>query len=179
MPGLWDRLSDMLGWTPPEEDDWEEHWEEDEAEESDIWARTELAAASSGESEGWGRKSGREKARIVSLPGRSSEVRSMELAVAEPASFDEVQLIADQLKKDVGVVVNVEQLDRGEARRVVDFLSGTVYALNGEMQQVSAHVVMFVPQQARIQRVRDARRTKSSRSGTTDGKDTEAEEERW
>jgi|GEM_PF-396249 len=167
MAGLWDRLTDILGWAPVDDED---QWMEEEKEEdTDLWASTAHLAASEHESRGFSRARRPEgENRIVSLPGRAGRGREMELAVAEPGGFDEVQDIANRLKKNVGVVVNVEQLDRGEARRVVDFLSGTVYALDGEMQQVSGQVVMFVPQETRISTMGEAERpAKSPRQGTT------------
>lgn len=43
------------------------------------------------------------------------------------------------------MVVNLEYTDRDLSHRIVNFLSGTIYALNGEMHQVGSHVVFFAP----------------------------------
>ena len=45
----------------------------------------------------------------------------------------------------VGVVVNLEKLDKSIASKIFDFLSGSVYALDGSMQQVSAGILLIVP----------------------------------
>lgn len=157
MSGLWERLTEVLGWTPPDEDDLGECWDEEAAALEDEDDMGSWVGDDGMEKHGSGANvnSGRERSRIVSLPGRGGG-KLMQLAVAEPDSFDDVQSVADQLKKQIGVVVNVENLERGEARRVVDFLSGAVYALDGEMQQVSAQVVMFVPRETRIRNLKDA-----------------------
>ncbi len=179
MAGLWDRLTDILGWTPVEE---EEQWmEEEEDEDADFWAGSARLRAEDHETRRHvrtGRDAGSES-RIVSLPGRSSQGREVELAVAEPGGFDEVQDIANRLKKNIGVVVNVERMDRGEARRVIDFLSGTVYALDGEMQQVSGQVVMFVPRETRIQVMGEADRARKSPSRARESGLFDDEEYQW
>lgn len=156
MSGLWERLTEVLGWAPPDEDELDERWDEEAAA---VEGEDDLGSWGDDGMQGQGTdgrmRAGREGSRIVSLPGRGGG-RLVQLAVAQPDSFDDVQSVADQLKKHIGVVVNLESLERGEARRVVDFLSGTVYALEGEMQQVSAQVVMFVPRETRIENLKNA-----------------------
>ncbi len=147
MAGLWERISGVLGWVPPEE----EYIEDDDyhlGDEEDAWEEFEHREPAGEEPREFSRAKGRGPARVVTLPGGAP--KSIRVAVTEPRGFDEVQGIADQLKRRVAVVVNVEKMDRGIARRVVDFLSGTVYSLDGEMQQVSPGVVLFVPREMRI-----------------------------
>ena len=167
--GLWERLSEVLGWVPPEEEA-DEEWDPygDAEEPGDGWD----GKASHTDEQGrfWRGDLRARESRVLSLPKREGGGTLTEVAVAEPASFDDVQAIADRLKRNVGLIVNVEYLGRDDARRVVDFLSGTVYALDGEMQQVSAHVVMFVPRHVSIHTLtesssRSARERKSASSG--------------
>ncbi|MFO7942533.1 MAG: cell division protein SepF [Bacillota bacterium] len=152
MAGLWERLSGALGWIPPEEeyiDEDNEHFDLGDPE--DSWEEYEHREFVDSEEElrDNPRERSRPSARVVSLP--SGKPKSVRVAVTEPRGYEEVQGLADQLKRRVAVVVNVEQLDRGVARRVVDFLSGTVYSLDGEMQQVSSEVVLFVPREMHIE----------------------------
>ena len=67
------------------------------------------------------------------------------IIVVEPRCHDELQGIADHLKNRCSVIVNLEKADIEMARRVVDFMSGTTYALNGSMQKVAKGIFVFVP----------------------------------
>lgn len=81
------------------------------------------------------------KGQVVSLHSQ----RQIKVVVVEPRSYDEVQAIADNLKNRRPVIVNLEQTDPEVGRRVVDFISGTTYALNGSMQKVGNGIFLFVP----------------------------------
>ncbi|MGD8237659.1 MAG: cell division protein SepF [Armatimonadota bacterium] len=64
---------------------------------------------------------------------------------AEPASLDEASLIADKIKEQVPVALNLEELDDALARRIVDFLSGVTYGLDGSMKKVGRAVFLCAP----------------------------------
>ena len=76
--------------------------------------------------------------------------RQMRVVVAEPRAYEEVQGIAENLKNGRPVIVNLEQADGELARRVVDFLSGATFALNGNMQKVGHGIFLFVPRHVDI-----------------------------
>jgi cell division inhibitor SepF len=97
---------------------------------------------------------------LVSLPGG----RSMRLVVAEPRSFDEVQPIADQIKERRPVVINLESVDKETGQKFLNFLSGTIYALDGSMQRVSTSIFLFAPANVEIA-LRDAERDDAARHG--------------
>ncbi|WP_031513474.1 cell division protein SepF [Desulfofalx alkaliphila] len=84
---------------------------------------------------------GKQKANIVSLHSQ----RQVQVVVVEPSTYDEVQGIADNLRNRCPVIVNLEKLDADLGRRIVDFLSGSTYALNGSMQKVGQNIFLFVP----------------------------------
>ena len=84
---------------------------------------------------------GKNKGTVISLHTK----RQTQVVIAEPSSYDQVQEIADNLKNHRPVIVNLESADVDLARRVVDFLSGTTYALNGSMQKVGQNIFLFVP----------------------------------
>lgn len=81
------------------------------------------------------------KGQVVKLHSQ----RQVKVVVAEPKVFEEVQGIADNLKNRCPVIINLEQADAELARRVVDFVSGAAYALNGSMQKVGSGIFLFVP----------------------------------
>ena len=71
--------------------------------------------------------------------------RQMRVSVVEPYGYDDVQGISDHLKNRRPVIVNLEQSDAELAKRIVDFVSGTTYALDGSMQKVGKSIFLFVP----------------------------------
>lgn len=71
--------------------------------------------------------------------------RNIRVVVVEPQQFDDVQEIADHLRNRKPVIVNLEKVDNDLARRIVDFLSGAVYAVSGALQKVGGGIFLFVP----------------------------------
>lgn len=79
---------------------------------------------------------------IVALPGNTGPMR---VVIITPRHFNDVQSVADHLKSRRPVIVNLESSDRDLSQRILNFLSGTIYALNGEMHRVGSNVVFFAP----------------------------------
>ncbi|PKM81659.1 MAG: cell division protein SepF [Firmicutes bacterium HGW-Firmicutes-14] len=71
--------------------------------------------------------------------------KNIRVIVSEPKVFEDCQSIADNLKNRRPVIVNLEEADKDLAKRVVDFISGTTYALNGSTQKVGSGIFLFVP----------------------------------
>jgi Uncharacterized protein conserved in bacteria len=86
-------------------------------------------------------RSNRKSAQVVSIHTQ----KQMRVVVLEPKSFEDAQSIADQLKSRRPVIVNLENAESILAKRIVDFISGTTYALNGNMQKVGNGIFLFVP----------------------------------
>ena len=76
--------------------------------------------------------------------------RTMEIVVLEPGAYDEAQSAADFLKTHRPIVVNLRSAQKDLGRRVVDFLSGVTYALDGHMQRVGEEIFLFTPRQVFI-----------------------------
>jgi cell division inhibitor SepF len=71
--------------------------------------------------------------------------RPMEIVVVEPRSFDEARSAAEHLKSRRPVIVNLRDVDRDLARRIVDFACGVTYAIDGQMQRVGEEIFLFTP----------------------------------
>lgn len=67
------------------------------------------------------------------------------VVIMQPETFDEARDICDHLKNKKPVVVNLETISKETAQRIVDFLSGSVYALDGDIQKVSAGIFLVAP----------------------------------
>ena len=65
--------------------------------------------------------------------------------IREPKDYSDAQNIADCLKENLPVFVNLQRLDRGQGRRVIDFLSGTIYALDGNIERVGSDLFLCTP----------------------------------
>ena len=89
--------------------------------------------------------------------------RTMEIVVLEPGAYDEAQSAADYLKTNRPIVVNLHSAQKDLGRRVVDFLSGVTYALDGHMQRVGDEIFLFTPRQVFItaEQVREETRSGS------------------
>lgn len=84
------------------------------------------------------------KGAVLTLhPG--SQKQQMRVVVCDIRTFDEVQNVADHLKGRRPVILNLEQSVPEEAKRIVDFISGATYALNGSMQKVGQGIFLCVP----------------------------------
>ncbi|MCI6272728.1 MAG: cell division protein SepF [Erysipelotrichaceae bacterium] len=67
------------------------------------------------------------------------------MVLFEPRSFDEVEEIAKHLKQRRACVVNLHRLQRDYAQRTIDFLTGTVFALDGTIQKIAHNTILLTP----------------------------------
>lgn len=79
---------------------------------------------------------------IVNLPTAQKQMKVM---VVEPFAFDDAQHVADHLKNRKPVVVNFENTDKEIAKRMIDFISGTTYALGGTIQKIGNNIFLCAP----------------------------------
>jgi len=84
---------------------------------------------------------------VVSL---KSVQASSKVILSEPRSYDETQEIADHIVNRRSVVINLQRVDFQQAKRIVDFLSGTVYAVSGEIQKLGPHTFLCTPDNVNV-----------------------------
>jgi cell division inhibitor SepF len=75
--------------------------------------------------------------------GGQRHAAQVELVV--PKTFNDAQKVADKLKADVPVIINLQTADSDLAKRLIDFSSGLTYALDGTMQRVADRVFLLTP----------------------------------
>ena len=73
------------------------------------------------------------------------------MILIEPRANSESQQIADHLKNRNSVVVNLKRVTSAQAKRIIDFLSGTVYAIGGELQKIGNGIYLCTPNNVNIQ----------------------------
>ena len=81
------------------------------------------------------------KSKIVNMP----QVQSVKMVITQPTSFEQSEEICNYLKERKSVIVNLEYVNKDVARRIVDVISGGVYALDGYIQKVSNSIFLVAP----------------------------------
>ena len=88
-----------------------------------------------------------QSARVVSL---QSVQKSSKVILVEPRVYAEAQDISEHLKNKRAVVVNLQRIEREQGIRIIDFLSGTVYSLGGDIQRIGTDIFLCVPDNVEV-----------------------------
>ena len=86
---------------------------------------------------------GRKNNKIVNMPQTQSQ--AIKMVISQPTTFEQSDEICSFLKEKKSVIVNLEYVNKDVARRIVDFISGGVYALDGYIQKVSNSIFLVAP----------------------------------
>ena len=81
------------------------------------------------------------KSKVVSMPA-PQQVR---MVITQPTSFEQSEEICNYLKEKKSIIVNLEYVNKDVARRIVDFISGAVHAVDGHIQKVSNAIFLIAP----------------------------------
>ena len=82
------------------------------------------------------------KGKVVPLNAQGQAVR---MVISQPTTFEQSEEICSLLKEKKSVIVNLEYVNKDVARRIVDFISGGVYALDGHIQKISNSIFLIAP----------------------------------
>lgn len=77
--------------------------------------------------------------------------KNTRMVLCEPKSYDEAQGIADEIRNHRSVVVNLQRVECDLGLRIVDFLSGTVYALSGSISKLGPNIYLCAPENVEVQ----------------------------
>ena len=83
------------------------------------------------------------KNKVVSMP--QAQTQAIKMVISQPTTFEQSDEICSFLKEKKSVIVNLEYVNKDVARRIVDFISGGVYALDGYIQKVSNSIFLVAP----------------------------------
>lgn len=78
-------------------------------------------------------------------------VAGSKMMLLEPRAYSESQQIADYLKGRTAVVVNLKRVTPDQAKRIVDFLSGTIYAIGGDLQKLGGGIFLCTPNNVNVE----------------------------
>ena len=86
---------------------------------------------------------GRRNNKVVNMP--QSQNQAIKMVISQPTTFEQSDEICSFLKEKKSIIVNLEYVNKDVARRIVDFISGGVYALDGYIQKVSNSIFLVAP----------------------------------
>jgi cell division inhibitor SepF len=78
----------------------------------------------------------------LTMPGAQ---RKQEIVVFQPGTFNEAQQVAEHIKARKVVIINMKRTDKDLAKRIIDFLSGINYAVDGHVQKIADNIFLFAP----------------------------------
>lgn len=84
---------------------------------------------------------GRKIGKVVNMP----QPQQVKMVITQPTSFEQSEEICNYLKEKKSIIVNLEYVNKDVARRIVDFISGSVHALDGHIQKVSNAIFLVAP----------------------------------
>ncbi|MGI5918933.1 MAG: cell division protein SepF [Christensenellales bacterium] len=88
------------------------------------------------------RFSRRRQNKVVGLPNSSGRMRML---VFQPSSYEEAELIIDNLKARKPVIMNLDEMDVELGQRILDFVGGAVYSLGGDIKKVARSIFVVAP----------------------------------
>ncbi len=134
MAKLLNKMLNLVGWETEEEEELEDLHEDsgEEISQTPQYLQT------------FTKKSQQNK--VVNIHSNSQ----FKVVIMQPETFDDARDVCDHLKNKKPVIVNLESLTKETAQRVVDFLSGAVYAVDGDIQKVSTGIFMIAPNNVEV-----------------------------
>lgn len=110
--------------------------------------------------------------------GSSNKEGGSKMILLEPRAFSESQQIADYLKSRNAVVVNLKRVTPDQAKRIVDFLSGTLYAIGGDLQKLGGGIFLCTPNNVEVDgKITDDAAAAKSTAKTTARKKTQTQDD--
>lgn len=98
----------------------------------------------------------RERVSISKQPRKShfahmgKDAMKSRVFIARPVEFEEIQIIADNFKDNIPVIINLQETNQDLAKRIIDFCSGLTYALEGNIKKVAEKVFLITPYNVEI-----------------------------
>ena len=86
--------------------------------------------------------------RVISM---SNGISNSRMVITQPTCFEDVQEVGDYLKAKKSVIINLENVGKDDARRIIDFLGGATFMIEGTIQRVSNLIYLIAPRTIEIQ----------------------------
>lgn len=102
----------------------------------------------------------------MTMPRTNTLVKS-KITTVRPTSFDDAQTVANCLRDKIPVIINFENTNTDDAKRIIDFISGTTYAINGVIRKVSQNVFVCAPSNVTVTYTEEEKKTNNDFSWIT------------
>lgn len=122
--------------------------EEENLEDNDLAAASESKTASASQKTRQataGAKQPKTSSKISPMRPRKASAPGMEVCVIKPRSMEDAREITETLLANCTVVLNMEGLELEIAQRIIDFASGSCYAIDGNLQKISNYIFIITP----------------------------------
>lgn len=139
--GVFDRILDGMKLGGAE--DYDDDYEEEEFEEEEEQPKKSFFSKKNDDNDDGG--SVRSKITPIGRSKRITTGGGMKVRVIKPQNFEDTRDIAESLLADRTVVLNMEGIDLALAQRIIDFISGSCYAIDGNLQKVSNYIFLITP----------------------------------
>lgn len=90
------------------------------------------------------------------LAGEQAQAGGYLIATVRPQTFRDALTIGERFRLDIPVIVNLQDMDTPDAKRIVDFMSGLIFGRRGDIQRLAGRVFLIVPAHCRILREQEA-----------------------
>ena len=127
---LMNKVWDLFGMDSQEEEEYEDENVYEYEDEEEVVEDKKI----------FGRKN---RDKVVAMP--QANANAIKMVISQPTTFEQSDEICSFLKEKKSVIVNLEYVNKDVARRIVDFISGGVYALDGYIQKVSNSIFLVAP----------------------------------
>lgn len=104
---------------------------------------------------------------------KDGAVKSGQMILVEPRAYSEAEGIATSLKQRNSVVVNLKRVTSDQAKRIIDFLSGCIFAIGGSMKKIGVGIYLCTPKNVTVSGAitEDSEKGKSSKNTNTEDMD--------
>ena len=141
---FWDNVKKF---TQPYGDDEYDDYDDDMEDYEEETPRRSRGSAAETDTASFGSDTGASSSRSGSFSGQVLNINSnkQEVVLFRPTAFNDCTTAADDLRSKKAIIVNLENVEKSLARRVVDFLSGCAYALDGKVNKIAQSTYLFSP----------------------------------
>ncbi len=90
-----------------------------------------------------------------SMRGYEQQTESINMVIFKPVEYEQAQTIIDYLKLQKPIIVNLDEIELSIAQRILDFITGAVYALAGDIKKAARNIFVVVPSNVEISNAND------------------------
>lgn len=147
--GLFDKFMDVMRLNPDDDDEFynDDYYDE---EEDEVPKKKRFHKESAEESFSDTKEKPKTVSKITPMRTSKKQTGNMAVCVIKPTSFEDAREITETLLINRTVVLNVEGLDVEVAQRIIDFASGSCFAMNGNLQKISNYIFIITPESVDI-----------------------------